>query len=216
LTQPVAAGRPLVAALSRGLTSRTQQRHKGVRWSSPDLLRRGAPGPRSSTTATPGAHTRNTWAVLLACQQKKRPCQSDIKLVELRGLEPLTFSLRRHRVHLIRREHRVIDVHRAAGGRLGCIPGAHMGHTMEAWLSPWWPTLNSAFSPELAPMALLQPNTSPDSVPASVRPLALPVRLAANLSRRAFVRARAHRSTLLECATSGNTRKPGLPTWLSC
>jgi len=27
--------------------------------------------------------------------------------VELRGLEPLTFSLRRHRVHLVRRAHRV-------------------------------------------------------------------------------------------------------------
>lgn len=30
------------------------------------------------------------------------------------GLEPLTFPLRRHRVHLVRRKHRVIDVHVAA------------------------------------------------------------------------------------------------------
>jgi hypothetical protein len=36
------------------------------------------------------------------------------KLVELRGLEPLTFSLRRFGVHLVRRKHRVIDVHVAA------------------------------------------------------------------------------------------------------
>jgi site-specific DNA recombinase len=47
-------------------------------------------------------------------------------LVELRGLEPLTFSLRRHRVHLVRREHRVIDVACCSGrGALG----ATWGHT---------------------------------------------------------------------------------------
>jgi hypothetical protein len=39
---------------------------------------------------------------------------SKAAMVELRGLEPLTFSLRRHRVHLVRRKHRVIDVHVAA------------------------------------------------------------------------------------------------------
>jgi len=45
-------------------------------------------------------------------------------MVELRGLEPLTFSLRRHGVDLIRREHGVIDVQAAAGG-----PWLHRGGT---------------------------------------------------------------------------------------
>jgi hypothetical protein len=39
-----------------------------------------------------------------------------LEIVELRGLEPLTFSLRRHGVDLIRREHGVIDVQVAAAG----------------------------------------------------------------------------------------------------
>jgi hypothetical protein len=39
-----------------------------------------------------------------------------ITLVELRGLEPLTFSLRMHGVDLIRPEHGVIDVQVAAAG----------------------------------------------------------------------------------------------------
>jgi hypothetical protein len=38
------------------------------------------------------------------------PSQRYFELVELRGLEPLTFPLRRHGVDLIRREHGVIDV----------------------------------------------------------------------------------------------------------
>jgi hypothetical protein len=50
-------------------------------------------------------------------------------MVELRGLEPLTFSLRRHGVDLTRREHRVIDMHSAAAEVPGCNLGAHMGHT---------------------------------------------------------------------------------------
>ena len=37
-------------------------------------------------------------------------------MVKLRGLEPVTFSLRRHRVELTTREHRVTDVHAAAAG----------------------------------------------------------------------------------------------------
>jgi hypothetical protein len=37
-----------------------------------------------------------------------------LKIVELRGLEPLTFSLRRHRDDLTTREHSVIDVQVAA------------------------------------------------------------------------------------------------------
>ena len=45
--------------------------------------------------------------------------------VELRGLEPLTFSLRRHGVDLIRREHRAIDVQVAAAG----APWLHRGGT---------------------------------------------------------------------------------------
>jgi hypothetical protein len=40
----------------------------GATYASPDLLIRGARGPRSSTTATPGAHPRDTSAVLLASQ----------------------------------------------------------------------------------------------------------------------------------------------------
>ena len=49
--------------------------------------------------------------------------------MELRGLEPLTFSLRRHRVNLARREHGVIDVHVAAAEaswlHAGGTHGAH-------------------------------------------------------------------------------------------
>jgi hypothetical protein len=47
------------------------------------------------------------------------------RTVELRGLEPLTFSLRRHGVDLIRREHGVIDVQVAAAG----APWLHRGGT---------------------------------------------------------------------------------------
>jgi hypothetical protein len=46
-------------------------------------------------------------------------------MVELRGLEPLTFLLRRHRVDLTRREHRVIGVHGAASA----MPWLHHGGT---------------------------------------------------------------------------------------
>jgi hypothetical protein len=49
-------------------------------------------------------------AVLLTRQENKLPSQRYFELVELRGLEPLTFPLRRHGVDLIRREHGVIDV----------------------------------------------------------------------------------------------------------
>jgi len=42
--------------------------------------------------------------------------KATFKAVELGGLEPLTFSLRRHRVQLIRREHGVIDMQVAAAG----------------------------------------------------------------------------------------------------
>jgi hypothetical protein len=63
-----------------------------------------------------------------------RLVRGETKDVELRGLEPLTFSLRRLRLHLASCEHRVIDVHVAAAGRLGCSLGAHMGHTVQASL----------------------------------------------------------------------------------
>jgi hypothetical protein len=43
----------------------------------------------------------------------------------------LTFSLRRHRVHLFWREHCVIDVHVAAAEEPSCNLGAHMGLTVE-------------------------------------------------------------------------------------
>jgi hypothetical protein len=60
--------------------------------------------------------------------------------VELRGLEPLTFSLRRHRVHLVRREHRVIDVHAAAAEASWLQPGgthgAHGAGLAFQWLPP--------------------------------------------------------------------------------
>ena len=47
--------------------------------------------------------------------------------MELRGLEPLTFSLRRHRVHVVSREHRVIDVHVAAAKVPWLQPGGTHG-----------------------------------------------------------------------------------------
>jgi hypothetical protein len=51
------------------------------------------------------------------------------KIVELRGLEPLTFSLRRHRVDLPRREYRVIAVRFvAAGVRWLQSRGTHGAH----------------------------------------------------------------------------------------
>jgi hypothetical protein len=56
--------------------------------------------------------------------------------VELRGLEPLTFSLRRHGVDLIGREHGVIDVQVAAEGALWFTVGAHMEHTAKAQRRP--------------------------------------------------------------------------------
>ena len=53
------------------------------------------------------------------------------EVVELRGLEPLTFSLRRHRVHMASREHHVINVHVAEAEapwlQRGGTPGAHGG-----------------------------------------------------------------------------------------
>jgi hypothetical protein len=55
-----------------------------------------------------------------------------ITIVELRGLEPLTFSLRRHSVDLIMRPHTVIDVQIAAGKAPSCKPGAHTGHMAKA------------------------------------------------------------------------------------
>jgi hypothetical protein len=50
-----------------------------------------------------------------------------LKIVELRGLEPLTFSLRRHRIHLGKREPRVIDVHGAAAQAPWLQPGGTHG-----------------------------------------------------------------------------------------
>ncbi len=53
-------------------------------------------------------------------------------MVELRGLEPLTFSLRRHSIDMTAREHSVNDVQGAAAEALWLQPGgthgAHMGH----------------------------------------------------------------------------------------
>ncbi len=55
--------------------------------------------------------------------------------VELRGLEPLTFSLRRHRVDLTRREHRVIDVQVAAVEAPWLQPRGTRGAHAEAQLA---------------------------------------------------------------------------------
>jgi hypothetical protein len=49
----------------------------------------------------------------------------------------LTFSLGRHRVHLVRRKHRVIDVRVAAAEAPWCNLGAQTGHTHTAQLPPW-------------------------------------------------------------------------------
>ena len=43
-----------------------------------------------------------------------------------KGLEPLTFSLRRHRVHMVSRERRVIDVHVTAADASSLQSGGHM------------------------------------------------------------------------------------------
>ncbi len=95
----------------------------------PYLLRRSALVPRRSTTATRGAHARNTRTALSPVHRANDPVKATFKVVGLRGLEPLTFSLRRHGVDLIRREHGVIDVQVAAAGapwlRRGGTHGAH-------------------------------------------------------------------------------------------
>ncbi len=96
-------------------------------------------GPRSLTMATPGAHQRNIGAVVLTCPIGKWPSQSHIKVVELRGLEPLTFSLRRHRVHLVKREPRVIDVHGAAAEAPWLQPGGTHGAHGAGLASRWCP-----------------------------------------------------------------------------
>jgi hypothetical protein len=57
-------------------------------------------------------------------------------LVELRGLEPPTFSLRRHRVHLVRFEHHVIDVHVAVARRLDAIWGHTWGTRRRLGFAP--------------------------------------------------------------------------------
>ena len=117
---------PLAAAPSRGLTSRTPAASPGCPCGGAALTCSDAAIlGREAQLLQHRGHTRNTWAVLLACQQKKCPSQSHIKLVELRGLEPLTFSLRRHGVDLIRREHVVIDVQVAAAR----APWLHRGGT---------------------------------------------------------------------------------------
>ena len=56
--------------------------------------------------------------------------RAQLWMVELRGLEPLTFSLRRHGVDLIRREHGVIDVQ----VEVGCAGKQtwHMKHPVKA------------------------------------------------------------------------------------
>jgi purine catabolism regulator len=64
--------------------------------------------------------TVQTW---LERERQAGPAADDLvkaifKVMELRGLEPLTFSLRKDRAHLDGHEHRVINVHIAASGHL--------------------------------------------------------------------------------------------------
>jgi hypothetical protein len=100
----------------------------GASYAGPDLLRRSAPGPRSSTTATPGGHARKR-AQSSRLPENKWRSRSDIWLAELMGLEPLTFSLRRLRVQLVGREHRVLHVYVEPVEALWLPPGnTHGAH----------------------------------------------------------------------------------------
>ena len=116
------------AAMPSGLDLPAKAPH--TRWSRPDLLIHSALGPSRSTTATAGG-TRERRSDAHQVHRTNDLAKAIFRSVELRGLEPLTFSLRRHRVHLLRREYRVIDVHSVAAQVPLCIPGAHMGHTMQ-------------------------------------------------------------------------------------
>jgi hypothetical protein len=90
--------------------------------------------PRANDTATPavgpgrkdGAHVLDTLQIRqrFSVSHLVRGCY---RMVELRGLEPLTFSLRRHCVHLVRREPSVIDVHGAAAQARWLQPGGTNG-----------------------------------------------------------------------------------------
>ena len=56
-------------------------------------------------------HMREVGEFSRAAMRTNDLVKAILKIVELRGLEPLTFSLRRLRVQLVRREHRVLHVH---------------------------------------------------------------------------------------------------------
>jgi hypothetical protein len=75
------------------------------------------------------------WQFYSPANRRNALVKAKFRLVELMGLEPLTFSLCRHGVDLIRREHGVIDVQVAAGAPW-LRRGAHMGHTVKAQPPP--------------------------------------------------------------------------------
>jgi hypothetical protein len=99
--------------------------------------------PRANDTAAPavgpgrkdGAHVLDTLQIRqrFSVSHLVRGCY---RTVELRGLEPLTFSLRRHGVDLIRREHGVMTCRLQLQARSGCTAEAHMGYTAKAQPPP--------------------------------------------------------------------------------
>jgi hypothetical protein len=88
-----------------------------------------------------GAHARNTRTALSPVHRANDPVEATFKVVELRGLEPLTFSLRRHRVHMVSREHHVINVHVAEAEAPWLQPGGHTWGTRWRLSFRWRPTL---------------------------------------------------------------------------
>ena len=128
-------------ALLRQFTDEAARRGVRVVWppsfGSPGRRRTGSDVTRWARQRY-GAHVRNPITALSPVHRANDLAKDTLKVVELRGLEPLTFSLRRHRVNLVRRKPRVIDVHGAAAEALWLQPGAHMGHTVQARF-PWCP-----------------------------------------------------------------------------
>jgi hypothetical protein len=80
------------AGFSRGREDRSR-----TDGSNADLLRRRGPRPRSSTTASSGAHARRQGSPAHAVKRTNDLVKGIFEVVELRGLEPLTFSLRTRR-----------------------------------------------------------------------------------------------------------------------
>jgi hypothetical protein len=81
----------------------------------PDLLRRDARVKKPNESNT-GGHARNQRQPWSPDERTNDLVKATLMPVELGGLEPLAFSLRRDGVDLIGREHGVIDVQVAAAG----------------------------------------------------------------------------------------------------